>query len=47
MNTATSLFLAGVIGVFLLIDALLFGWQLSTFLVLRFMRLIEWAAFWR
>ncbi|MEM7721610.1 MAG: hypothetical protein AAF376_04495 [Pseudomonadota bacterium] len=47
MNTATSLFLAGAIALFLIVDGVFYDWSLSFFWALQFLRLLEWVAFWR
>ncbi len=47
MNTASSIFLAGLIFAFLIVDAIFFDWSLSLFLGQRFAGLLSWAAFWR
>ena len=47
VNTATAIFLAGCMAVFIAVDATLFGWDLSLFLARRFAALLNWLAFWR
>lgn len=47
MNSATAIFLAVCIAVFLAVDATLFDWDLSLALARRFAALLNWLAFWR
>ncbi len=47
MNTASSIFLAGLITLFLVVDAVFFGWQATLFLAMKFAGLLDWMAFWR
>lgn len=47
MNTATTIFLAVCVAAFLMLDATLFGWDLSLALARRFAALLQWMAFWR
>lgn len=47
MNTGTAILLAGVIAVFLAVDATLYDWDLSLALARRFAGLLNWLAFWR
>lgn len=47
MNTASAIFLFGVIVAFLIGDAVFFGSEGLVFLARRFAALTDWLAFWR
>ncbi|MCR9067270.1 MAG: hypothetical protein NXH79_00355 [Rhodobacteraceae bacterium] len=47
MNTASAIFLFGVIVAFLVLDAVFFGSDGLLFLARRFADMTEWLAFWR
>ena len=47
MTNGLAIFLAICIALFLGLDAMLFGWDLSLSLARRFTGLLDWLAFWR